>query len=161
MYKPYFVHGSKIIHRGKDTSLTISKPLIFFHMWGKGCVVEARDRVGQWLVATVLTEEGEGEAYRARVHFKGWSSRADEWVQQQNIRERIHHDQPPVQDEVTVATYDGGEDGHIEDDAWEVERIMRKRERDDGMWYLIKWAGNRWSKHKQARVQLVHLHAHL
>jgi hypothetical protein len=45
-----------------------------------GDELEARDRVGKWLLSKVINERGEGDAHEVRVHFKGWNKNHDEWI---------------------------------------------------------------------------------
>ncbi|XP_019853492.1 PREDICTED: PHD finger protein 20-like isoform X2 [Amphimedon queenslandica] len=44
----------------------------------KGMLLEANDKFGKWFLANILELDVKSE--RAKVHFRGWSSRFDEWI---------------------------------------------------------------------------------
>ena len=114
-------------------------------------VVEARDRTGSWYVANILSSFGEGDDVTYKVHYKGYGKGYDELVEASRVRARDPDGEEPVQDGAGVNSYEGGGEGHVEEDTWEVETILKKRRvaGTDGEYkYLVKWRGERWADPK-------------
>jgi hypothetical protein len=116
-------------------------------MWATGDCCEARDRKGAWYEAKIEKEKGEGEQLKYLVKFQGFGKRYHEWVSAEKLRPV--DPEWLIQDSATVDDFEGGEEGHIEEDCWAVEKILKKRKLPDGATeYFVHWAGERWKDHK-------------
>ena len=73
-----------------------------------------------------------------KVHFLGWKARFefDEWVYLDANADRLL---PPDADE---PFYDWGTTvGHVQDDQYEVDKILKKRKRKDSTFFRLCWRG--------------------
>ena len=103
-----------------------------------GADVIARDKQGLWYAAKVMAEHGAGSHRQLKVHFLGWRSRFDEWLQPHDVCEQSKQ---PVKIQLAEANYSSsaGYDGAT--GTWSVEEVLDKRMRKGKAQYLVSWAG--------------------
>ena len=91
-----------------------------------GADVIARDKQGLWYAAKVMAEHGAGSHRQLKVHFLGWRSRFDEWLQPHDVCEQSKQ---PVKIQLAEANYSSsaGYDGAT--GTWPVEEVLDKRMR--------------------------------
>ena len=92
-----------------------------------GVKLQAMDRCGAWLDATVISQRGCPDALNTwptpeiKVHFQGWASTYDEWIPLDAERLLSADEDTP--------------------DQFAVERILKERKRAGVSSYLIRWVG--------------------
>ena len=89
-----------------------------------GETLQARDRCGTWLNAKILAKRGKGNSREILVHFMGWSSKFDEWIR--------------LCDERIISA---GADTPVEEDQFEVDKILKERTRGGVHTFLCSWVG--------------------
>ena len=110
----------------------------YFEERTPGSQVEARDRTGKWLKATIVGQRGEGESVELKVHFYNWNKRFDEWLSPAAIRP--HQGLDDIVQDIKVGQWDKW-DGYIEEDVWAVETILKKRKRGGVQQYFVRFEG--------------------
>lgn len=111
-------------------------------MWAIGDECEAKDKKGTWYEAKIKRVKGDGDERKHFVKFSGWGERYNEWLLAEKIRPR--DPEWLYQDEATVDSFEKGEEGHVEEDAWEVEKIVKMKTVGGTRFYLFHFAGERW-----------------
>ena len=86
-----------------------------------GTLLQAKDRIGQWLDAKVVAERGDGDVREVKVHFHGYAKTYDEWIEASGSRLVAAGEQTP--------------------DTYMVEQLKGKRKRKGIAEYLCRWAG--------------------
>ena len=101
--------------------------------------VEAKDRCGIWYRAKIVAVRGEGDGREVKAHFLGWAKRFDEWFAADSASLRPAGSGDIIQDE-RIGDYERW-DGHVDEDTWEVSKVLKKRCRQNETEYLVMWAG--------------------
>lgn len=81
-----------------DMGASVHGPAVFTdfgHHCEAGDRITAKDRFGNWCLATVLKAECDVAGKRLLVHFMGWKARWDEWIEVASGRLREAKPQPP------------------------------------------------------------------
>ena len=90
-------------HGEEEEQLDIDSAMLGIHSVA-GNYMEACDRTGIWYAARVIEVRNEGEARELLMHFNGWKSRHDEWVQVGTGRLRLKGEPSPSQPDASNET---------------------------------------------------------
>lgn len=95
---------------------------------------QVKDPRGHWYDAKIVGERGEGEEREVKVHYHGWKQSLDEWILASSDRILDEDEELPEE------AHDWGtERGHIDEDQWEVEAIVKRRRKNNKD--VVRWAG--------------------
>jgi len=100
--------------------------------------VQAKDHLGYWLDAKVLERRSVDDGLEVLVHFKGWARHHDEWIKigagrLLAVGADIPHELPDEYHRDAV--------GHLGEDQFEVESILKVRKRGSESQYLVRFSG--------------------
>ena len=97
---------------------------------------QVKDPRGHWYDAKIVGERGEGEEREVKVHYHGWKQSLDEWILASSDRILDEDEELPEE------AHDWGtERGHIDEDQWEVEAIVKRRRKNNKDGCVVRWAG--------------------
>ena len=97
---------------------------------------QVKDPRGHWYDAKIVGERGEGEEREVKVHYHGWKQSLDEWILASSDRILDEDEELPEE------AHDWGtERGHIDEDQWEVEAIVKRRRKNNKDGAVVRWAG--------------------
>ena len=97
---------------------------------------QVKDPRGHWYDAKIVGERGEGEEREVKVHYHGWKQSLDEWILASSDRILDEDEELPEE------AHDWGtERGHIDEDQWEVEAIVKRRRKNNKDGCFVRWAG--------------------
>jgi len=82
----------------------------------RGSLLQAKAGDNVWYDAKVVDTAGAGKKRKYLVHYCGWKSSSDEWLRSVRLRS---HDAPKP--ELLPAAVWGADEGHVEEDTWQVE----------------------------------------
>jgi Chromo (CHRromatin Organisation MOdifier) domain len=111
--------------------------LVLMESFKVGESVQAKDHLGYWLDAKVL-ERRSGDGLEVLVHFKGWARHHDEWIKigagrLLAVGADIPHELPDK--------YQNDAVGHLGEDQFEVESVLKVRKRGSESQYLVRFSG--------------------
>lgn len=101
-----------------------------------GSKILAKDKKERSCAAVVTKVRSAGAGRELHIHFVGFKKSEDEWIDEMSERLSIYVEPEP--ETLPAAWF---EQGHIEDDAWLVDNIQKKRRVRGKYEYLIKWQG--------------------
>ena len=100
-----------------------------------GAKIQALDKKQRSCAALVIRMRGEGDHSQVRIHFVGFKKNEDEWIAatSERLSAYIQVEEPPTR---PTEWY---QHGHVGDDEWLVESLLKKRRRGGKTQYLVKW----------------------
>lgn len=120
-----------------------------------GSKILAKDKKERSCAAVVTKVRSAGAGRELHIHFVGFKKSEDEWIDEMSERLSIYVEPEP--ETLPAAWF---EQGHIEDDAWLVDNIQKKRRVRGKYEYLIKWQGwgnehNSWESRANIDPELI------
>lgn len=109
-----------------------------------GAVVWARDQHGEYFKAHIKQAHSVGDGHEYKVHFAGWSPLWDESVPDDGVKPFTERGRKPPSEIPPPLEWSSSVGCLDEDDTqYEVEKLVRKRARQDGgcAEYLVRWKG--------------------
>ena len=98
--------------------------------------VQAHDGRTGWYDAKIVDERGKDESREVKIHYNGWKHTHDEWLKASSDRILGEDEELPSEE------YNwGSKAGHLEEDMWEVESIVKRKRQKNKDGFLVRWSG--------------------